>query len=67
MDILQIAALAVFLTIACLIVRQYKPEYAVVMQIGAFCAVVLMLFSYIEGLLKAAQSIVEISQINIDF
>ncbi len=67
MYILKIASTAVILTILCLIVKQYKPEYAIIMQLGSFCAIAFLLISSLNELIGMTQEIIEMSDIDIGF
>ncbi|NCC87223.1 MAG: hypothetical protein EOM05_05080 [Clostridia bacterium] len=67
MYILKIASTAIILTILCLVVKQYKPEYAVIMQIGSFGVIAFFIMSSLGELLGMAKDIANISQVNIEF
>jgi len=67
MYILKIASTAIVLTILCLVVKQYKPEYAVVMQLGSFGVIAFLIMSSLGELLGMAKDVAEMSQINMEF
>ena len=54
MDILKIAAMAIITAVLALIVKQYKPEYSVLIQLSGIVAVTLLAVSFIGGLTAAA-------------
>lgn len=56
MDILKIAAMAIITAVLALIVKQYKPEYSVFIQLSGIVAVTLLAVSFIGGLTAAAGS-----------
>lgn len=67
MYILKIVAISIVLTILCLVVKQYKPEYAVIMQIASFCTIAFLLILSLDELIQMIKDIADISEVDIAF
>lgn len=58
-DILKIAILAIICAVTALLVKQYKPEYALFVQLGGLMAVMLMAVNIISRLISYSQQLIE--------
>lgn len=67
MSILKIALLVIVITILIVVIREYKPEYATVIQIGSFGVIAYLIMATLAGLLRSAQNIAEMTMMNSEF
>lgn len=67
MDIIKIILFIIILTILIVIIRELKPEYAVVVQVGGIVLIALFVLSSVEGLLESTMDIAEMSMLNSEF
>lgn len=67
MDIIKIILFIIILTILIVIIRELKPEYAVVVQVGGIVVIALFVMSSVEGLLESTMDIAEMSMLNSEF
>ncbi len=64
MGIIQIVAIAMICALLCAVLKQYKPEYASVVQIAACILILLLAASSISELIGAVRELIEGSGIN---
>ncbi|MEG0978786.1 MAG: SpoIIIAC/SpoIIIAD family protein [Oscillospiraceae bacterium] len=67
MDIIKITIFVIILTILIVVIREFKPEFAVVIQIGAIGVIAFLIMSSLGGLLKTTLNIAEMSLLNSEF
>lgn len=67
MDIIKISLMVIVLTVLIVVIREFKPEYATIIQIGAFVVIAYLVMSTLGGLLKSTQQIAELSMLNSEF
>lgn len=67
MDILKLLGLAIILTVVYVVIKEHKPEYAIVVQVASLVFVGFIVLSYVGDLLDTTKNIAELSNINVDF
>ncbi|MBQ3004960.1 MAG: hypothetical protein IJM97_01880 [Clostridia bacterium] len=67
MTVVKIAAIVIVAAILSLIVRQYKGEYSLVIQLSGILLVILVALSTISSLFEQITSVMTDSQIDSDF
>ncbi len=66
-DVIKIIAVGFIALIAIIIIKQYKPEFAIYISIVAGIIIIYMIVDKIEGIIKLLQTISNKSGINSEF
>jgi len=67
MTIVKIAAIVILASVLSMIVRQYKGEYALVIQLSGIILVILVALSTVDNLLNEVKNLISDTSVNIDF
>ena len=64
MDIVKIVAIAIVCALLCAVLKQYKPEFAIVVQLAASVFILLLIASAMGDLISAVKDLINGSGIN---
>ncbi len=64
MEIIKIVAIAIVCALLCAVLKQYKPEYAIVVQLAASVLILLLVASAMGDLINAIRELIDGSGIN---
>ena len=64
MEILKIVAIAIVCALLCAVLKQYKPEYAIVVQLAASVLILLLVASAMGDLINAIRELIDGSGID---
>ena len=64
MEIIKIVAIAIVCALLCAVLKQYKPEYAIVVQLAASVLILLLVASAMGDLINAIRELIDGSGID---
>ena len=64
MDIVRIAAIALISAVLSLLVRQYKPEYAMLVQLGGAAVIAVSVLALLPALLESSDSLLSFAGVD---
>lgn len=64
MEIIKIVAIAIVCALLCAVLKQYKPEYAIVVQLAASVLILLLIASAMGDLINAIRELIDGSGID---
>lgn len=64
MEIIKIVAIAIVCALLCAVLKQYKPEYAIVVQLAASVIILLLVASAMGDLINAIRELIDGSGID---
>ncbi len=67
MEIVKIVAIAIVCALLCTVLKQYKPEYAIVVQLAASVFILLLVVSAMGDLINAVRELVNGSGIDTEY
>ena len=67
MDIVKIVAIAIVCALLCAVLKQYKPEFAIVVQLAASVFILLLIASAMGDLISAVKDLINGSGINTEY